>query len=366
MAEWPPQSYDYFGQPVAQPAPQPNPYAAPTGYDAPAGYGTPPVYAAPVTTMPQPPPAGAGWPAGGEVWDGTGLPPWERPQPSQQPGGPPFPLGRGRMGFFEGLQTGWQLAATCGRVLAQDKFLVLVPMLAIAVSIAIAVPYIGFVGGLERFVEGGQIAFAIRAFPLAVALHIVGVFSSAAVIAAATVRLQGGTPRLDSAWAKALTHAPMLLVYGFISAIQRTLTGLLRSNRLGELVANVLDRGWDIATFLAIPVMLFEPGTGAVASVKRSASLVRKRIGTQVTGHATIGFAVLVIGLPIIVAAYFAGSVLHPYVGVGLAVLAYLGVSAVSAALTGIFSAAMYRFIVTGEVAPGFRQADMWGAFRRR
>ena len=72
------------------------------------------------------------------------------------------------------------------------------------------------------------------------------------------------------------------------------------------------------------------------------------------------------VGLPVILLAGMVGFVIHPMLGVALAVLAYLGVSAVAATLGGIFSAAMYRFAVTGEVAPGFRQADMWAPFRRK
>jgi hypothetical protein len=240
------------------------------------------------------------------------------------------------------------------------------------VGIAIAVPYVGFVGGLDAFFAGGRIDFAIRAFPLLVALHVIGVFGTAAVAAAATVRLEGGTPRLEAAWGKTLANAPMLIVYGFISALQRTLTGLLRSGKrrgLGDLAADALDSAWDFATFLAIPVLLYEGNTGVFTAVKRSATLVRKRWGSQLMGQSTLNLAVLVVGLPVIIGAGLLGYLVHPMVGVALAVLAvlaYLCVAAVAAALCGIFSAAMYRFAITGEVAPGFRQADMWAPFRRR
>jgi hypothetical protein len=370
---WPTGSYDYFGQPVAAPTTPPS--------EPPAGPGQPYSYAVSAAAMPAPPPLAPGWPDGAAaVLAAPGAPQqtvgyqqaWQHPgwqPPAAAVAAAYAPVGKGRLGFFDSVRSGWQLAGTCGRVLAADKFLVLIPMLAITIGIAIAVPYVGFLGGLEAFFAGGRVDFAVRAFPLLVALHIVGVFGNAAVVAAATVRLEGGTPRLEAAWAKALAHAPMLFVYGFVSAVQRTLTGLLRSGRgrgLGDLAANAIDRGWDFATFLAIPVLLYEGNTGVFTAVKRSANLVRKRWGSQLMGQSTLNLAVMIVGLPVMLGLGMIGFLVHPMVGVALFVLAYLGVSAVAAALGGIFSAAMYRFAITGQVAPGFREADMWAPFRRR
>jgi len=189
------------------------------------------------------------------------------------------------------------------------------------------------------------------------------------VVAAATVRLEGGTPRIEAAWGKTLANAPMLIVYGLVSAVQRTLTGLLRSGKrrgLGDLAADALDSAWDFATFLAIPVLLYEGNTGVFKAVKRSATLVSKRWGSKLVGQATLNLAVLVVGLPVIVGAALLGYLVSLTACIAMAVLAYLVVAAFAAALSGIFSAAMYRFAITGQVAPGFREADMWAPFRRR
>jgi hypothetical protein len=52
--------------------------------------------------------------------------------------------------------------------------------------------------------------------------------------------------------------------------------------------------------------------------------------------------------------------------GIAIIVIGFVGEIAVSGALTGVLSAALYRFAITGMVAPGFRDADMWAAFSRR
>ena len=52
--------------------------------------------------------------------------------------------------------------------------------------------------------------------------------------------------------------------------------------------------------------------------------------------------------------------------GIGLLVAILLAAIAVSTALNGILSAAMYRFATTGMLAPGFDEADMWSVFAGR
>jgi hypothetical protein len=46
--------------------------------------------------------------------------------------------------------------------------------------------------------------------------------------------------------------------------------------------------------------------------------------------------------------------------------LTLLGQTVIGAALTGVLSAALYRFATTGLVAPGFNEAEMWAVFSRR
>ena len=59
----------------------------------------------------------------------------------------------------------------------------------------------------------------------------------------------------------------------------------------GAIFGRVLDIGWSLITFLAVPVIALE-GTGPFETLKRSASLFRDRWGQQVTGNLAIGGAV--------------------------------------------------------------------------
>ncbi len=159
---------------------------------------------------------------------------------------------------------------------------------------------------------------------------------------------------------------PRLVFFGIVLAGERTLTGLLRGKRwsVGTLAANAIDRAWDFATFLVIPIILFED-VPVFAAVKRSGQLVASRWGTQLTARSVLGLALFVVCLPLFVLGFALCTVSVP-IGVGFLILVLVADMVLAAAMTGVLSAAMYRFAMTGLVVPGFREADMWAAFSHR
>ena len=156
------------------------------------------------------------------------------------------------------------------------------------------------------------------------------------------------------------------MLFGVVLAGERTLTSLLRGKRWspGTFAANAIDRVWDFATFLVIPVILYE-NVPVFAAVKRSGHLVAARWGTQLTARSVLSLALFVACLPLIAVGVVLCLVSVP-LGIGVLVVVLVGDLVMAAALTGVLSAAMYRFATTGMVVPGFREADMWAMFGRR
>lgn len=116
--------------------------------------------------------------------------------------------------------------------------------------------------------------------------------------------------------------------------------------------------------------MIAIEGTGAVGTLKRSASIFRQKWGQQITGNIAIGAAIFLLGvLPAAAligggialwsSASFAGALL---VVIGALVLAIALL--VSKALTGIFGVALYRYAVEGQVVGGFTQEDLESAVK--
>jgi hypothetical protein len=140
---------------------------------------------------------------------------------------------------------------------------------------------------------------------------------------------------------------------------------LLRSSRRWSpttIAANLIDGAWDFATFLAIPVLLYE-SVGVFGSVKRSGQLVSQRWGVQLTARSVLGLAIFIAVLPLIVIGVLVAVGVSAVLGVVLILVTLLGQLALAGAMTGVLSAALYRFGTTGLVAPGFSEADMWAAF---
>lgn len=272
----------------------------------------------------------------------------------------------GRLGFGASLRSGFQLLPTCWSVLAGEPALLLVPLVVLVVTIGILLGYAELLGGLGQVVSNNKYSTAVRVFPVLALTSAVASIGQAVIVSAATERLQGKPSTLSSAWTATLGQLPRLVFFGIVLAGERTLTGLLRGKRwsVGTLAANAIDRAWDFATFLVIPIILFED-VPVFAAVKRSGQLVASRWGTQLTARSVLGLALFVVCLPLFVLGFALCTVSVP-IGVGFLILVLVADMVLAAAMTGVLSAAMYRFAMTGLVVPGFREADMWAAFSHR
>jgi hypothetical protein len=97
---------------------------------------------------------------------------------------------------------------------------------------------------------------------------------------------------------------------------------------------------------------------GPVDALKRSAQLFRQTWGEEVAGGFSFSLIFFLLALPgfgLWLAAAMVGGAPGFAVGLALMVLYFLLLAAVSAAVQGIFVAALYRYASTREVAPGFK-----------
>ena len=274
-----------------------------------------------------------------------------------------YPVGS-RLGVLGNVRAGFRLLPTCWTALMADPTLLLVPLAVLFVGGVVSAGYIAAFGGFAHLLSGGRGAVAVKTLPLTVVLAVVSVIGRAVVVADATQRLQGSKPRIDKAWRLTVTRLPALIGFGIAQAVESTMTAALRNSAAGRIAANVADKAWDFATFLAVPAILFEKA-GPLAAVRRSGLLVASRWGTQLTAQAVLSFAITACTIPLAVVAIVVASV-NAALGIALLVVILLAAIAVSSALNGILSAAMYRFATTGQLAPGFAEADMWSVFAGR
>jgi Family of unknown function (DUF6159) len=126
---------------------------------------------------------------------------------------------------------------------------------------------------------------------------------------------------------------------------------------------------WSLVTFIAVPVIAIE-GTGAFATLKRSAGLFRERWGQQITCNLAIGGLVSLLGvLPsaILIAIGIAVWASAGFVGALFVVVGAIGLAIsmlVIQALNGIFGVALYRYALDGQALGGFTPAELESAVK--
>jgi hypothetical protein len=263
---------------------------------------------------------------------------------------------------------GFRLAKASWGVVKQDRELIVLPIISFLCSLLVmAVFVLGAVGiGLPAQGQSASPALYVLGFVMYVALSFVTIFFNAAVIGTAMKRLKGEPATLKDGLALAKAHLGAIFVWALITAtvgmVIRTLQE--RSGLLGRIVFGLIGFAWTVLTYFVVPVLLYE-GVGVGDAIKRSGSIFRQRWGEQFIGNATIGLAIVLISIPVLLVGGLVAAAV-PIVGIPLLVIAVGALMAVGAACSGVFNAALYRYATTGESSGAFTVEDMNASFRPR
>jgi hypothetical protein len=132
--------------------------------------------------------------------------------------------------------------------------------------------------------------------------------------------------------------------------------------------ASGLGVAWTLATFLVVPVLVAED-VGPIDALKKSVALLKRTWGENAVGNVGIGlvfgllmFAAIIVSVVLVVAAASVSPKLAIPVGL-VAILAIVMLGIIQSALSGIYSAALYRYATDGSAPVGFEGASMATAF---
>jgi hypothetical protein len=187
------------------------------------------------------------------------------------------------------------------------------------------------------------------------------------------IRLDGGDPTVGDGFRIATKHLGNILGYAVISATVGIILRAIseRGGILSQIVSSLVGFAWGVATFLVVPVLVVE-GVGPIDGVKRSANLLKRTWGEQIAGNFGIGtvfgllFVLLIIGgVGAVAIAVASGSVAFMVTMILLVVAAIMLLAMVSGALSGIYTAAVYRYATTGETA-GFDPDIIKNTFKQK
>ncbi len=273
--------------------------------------------------------------------------------------------------MIERIKNSWELVKASFSILSADKELLIYPILSsialLIVSATFIIPTI-FAGVFDSIIVSIIVMFFFY-----FAQYFVITFANSALVGAALIRLQGGDPTVSDGFRIAVNRIGIIFGYTAIAATVGMILRALseRSRGLGRLAVNLVGMAWNMATFLAVPVLVVED-VGPFEAVKRSAELLKKTWGEQIAGNLSIGLISGLISLGLFIGTLVPGIVLSVVLNnwlvmipaaliliLGLMILGLLG-----STLNGIYAAAVYRYAAEGETGGYFTPEVVQGAFR--
>jgi hypothetical protein len=269
---------------------------------------------------------------------------------------------------MERISRGFRLLGASWEVLKADRELMLLPVFSFLALLAVAGTLFAAAWGVG-LPHNGESPTVFHYFLIALfyfVSYFIGIFFNAAVVGAAMIRLNGGDPTLRDGIKAASDKIGKIAGWAAVAASVGLVLRALeeRAGFLGRIVIAIVGAAWSAVTFFVVPILLFEP-LGVVDSVKRSGSLFKQRWGEQFVGNVSIGLAMMILSLPVILLAVAIGAAVVP-LGIAVGVLGMGILSAAGGAMSGIFNAALYRFATTGTASGPFSEDDLRGAFRPR
>jgi hypothetical protein len=280
--------------------------------------------------------------------------------------------------MFERLSRSWQLVKASAAVLKQDRKLILFPLISsmamLAVLASFAIPVLGWVVFGARSGQADAVSsnsFYALGFLFYLTQYFVIFFFNAALVGAAMIRLDGGSPTLSDGLRLAASKWTSILGYAAIAAtVGMVLRAIAeRVGFLGRIITGLLGVGWTLATYLVVPVLVARD-VGPVEAVKESALILKRTWGENLVGQAGLGaafaliqFLVVALGVALVIAAATSGSAILMVLSLALTIGAVLLSILVHGALSGIYAAALYRFATQNGNSQGFDTDALRGAF---
>jgi len=265
------------------------------------------------------------------------------------------------MNFFDRLSNGWTIAMNSFKLLKQNKQLIIFPILS---SIALLLVLGSFVTlmlasvgwNADAIPDPAQAGSIVIMFLYYLVNYFVIVFFNMSLIHCTHLYFKGEEPSIEDGIKFSVSRLGPIFMWSILAATVGTILRLLQENfgTVGRIVVGLIGIVWSIATFFVVPVIAYE-NVGPIDAFKKSAQLMKEKWGERLGAGFSFGLVYLVGFLVLGGGLFLIGSIFNPLIGVVLAVLGVLLVSAVVSAAKTIFISAVYHN-VTGDPTEHFNQ----------
>lgn len=233
-------------------------------------------------------------------------------------------------------------------------------------AIAIFVPALLLIDASPKITA--LLAGALAAFPLT----FISTFCNVGFLAMVVAHQRGEKPSVGDGLRAARGRIGPILTWSLLAAgVGVVLDALARIpgvEAVGGVARWLGGLAWGLATFFVVPVLAVE-GTGAIDSVRRSATTFRRRWGETVVGDLAIAviFGFLAIpGVLLAIGGFITIDEGAPATGailVAVAVVLLAPVLTAQSALTQLFTLSLYRHTTEGAVTGPYDERDLRAGF---
>lgn len=268
------------------------------------------------------------------------------------------------------LSNSFALVKASANVLRLDKELMIFPLMSGIATVLVAASFIApiFMIGPKIFGDGENPSYVAYVFGFLFYLvqYTVIFFFNSALVGAALIRLDGGDPTVSDGLAIASKRMGAIIGYAAIAATVGMVLRFIaeRAGFLGRIITGFIGLAWTLTTYLTVPILVTKD-IGPVDAVKESIAIFKRTWGEQVIGNFGMGWAVTLVAISWTVVCCLLLFLLAPGGAfivvplVGVMVLGYVFLALFASALNGIYTAALYRYAITGDT--GYFDADIMG-----
>ncbi|HKB45211.1 MAG TPA: DUF6159 family protein [Chitinophagaceae bacterium] len=275
------------------------------------------------------------------------------------------------MSFFDRLSNGWKLSMNSLKILKANQQLIIFPILSgisllLVIGSFFTVTLANAGWDPENIGEVSSAGYYALLFLFYLVNYFIIVFFNMALIHCTRMYFKGEEVSVKAGLQFSLSRVGAIFSWAVFAATVGLILKTIQENSglIGKIITGIIGIVWSVTTFFVVPVIAYE-NLGPIGAFKRSTQMMKQKWGESLAAGFSFGLikflAILIIGFLL----FLIGSIVHPFLGIGLAVIAAFIIMAIMSAAETIFVSAVYHNI-NGDPVEHFSQQLIDGLFTKK